>query len=185
MTHLRFPWSAVDAGPRVSSLQPTKGPMAGGTRVTVSGSGFRSGSTKCQFGTLSPTSSTYISQTQIVCFSPAAGTDVSGSVALEVTADNSGSADTFSVRRPLHLSRSACCDTRVRTCEFVSLPAIKGAPGMGVGVSSWYSILSCMLSHFFCVLHSDTIGSATAAICWTSTGWHSRDSNGFRFRERC
>jgi hypothetical protein len=70
--------------------------MAGGTRVTVSGSGFRSGSTKCQFGTLSPTSSTYISQTQIVCFSPAAGTDVSGSVALEVTADNSGSADTFS-----------------------------------------------------------------------------------------
>ena len=64
--------------------------------MTVVGTGFKSGTTKCQFGALSPTSALYISQTQIVCFSPAGTAGSSGSVALEVTVDNSGSAETFS-----------------------------------------------------------------------------------------
>lgn len=85
-----------DAGPRVSSLQPTKGPQAGGTRVTVVGTGFKTGTTKCQFGILSPASAMYISQTQVVCISPPGSAASSGSVSVEVTTDNSGAADTFS-----------------------------------------------------------------------------------------
>jgi len=68
----------------------------GGTRVTVVGTGFKSGTTKCQFGSLNPSSATYVSQTQVVCISPGSDTS-SGRLALEVTTDNSGAADTYSV----------------------------------------------------------------------------------------
>ena len=64
--------------------------------MTVVGTGFRTGTTKCQFGILSPTSAMYISQTQVVCFIPPGSSSSSGSVAVEVTTDNSGAADTFS-----------------------------------------------------------------------------------------
>ena len=64
--------------------------------MTVVGTGFRTGTTKCQFGILSPTSAMYISQTQVVCFIPPGSSSSSGSVAVEVTTDNSGAADTLS-----------------------------------------------------------------------------------------
>ena len=94
LTHLLR--CAAAAGPRVSMLQPTKGPASGGTRVTVVGTGFKSGTTRCQFGPSRPISAMYISQTQVVCFSPAAGGSSISSLPVEVTTDNSGSAETFS-----------------------------------------------------------------------------------------
>ena len=37
--------AAVSAAPTVSAMSPTGGPLAGGTAVTISGTGFVSGAT--------------------------------------------------------------------------------------------------------------------------------------------
>ncbi|MCX5314443.1 IPT/TIG domain-containing protein [Streptomyces sp. NBC_00154] len=55
--------------PLVTSLDPNKGPIAGGTAVTINGSGF-TGVTAVRFGT-APASFTVISTTQIIATSPA------------------------------------------------------------------------------------------------------------------
>lgn len=88
---------AVEASnPRLYKLQPTKGPQDGGTSVTLSGTDFRYGTTMCQFGTSSAIQASYISQTSVVCISPAGPAAGAASVTVEVTSDNSGSADTYS-----------------------------------------------------------------------------------------
>lgn len=84
------------ANPRLYKLQPTKGPQDGGTSVTLSGTDFRYGTTMCQFGTSSAIQASYISQTSVVCISPAGPAAGAASVTVEVTSDNSGSADTYS-----------------------------------------------------------------------------------------
>lgn len=61
--------------------------------MTVSGTDFRYGTTICQFGEVASVQASYISQTSVVCVSPAGA---GGSVPVEVTTDNTGSADTFS-----------------------------------------------------------------------------------------
>ncbi|NUK27205.1 IPT/TIG domain-containing protein [Streptomyces lunaelactis] len=74
--------------PVVSSLDPNKGPIAGGTAVTINGSGF-TGVTAVRFGTVSA-SFTVISTSQIIATSPAG----SGTVNVTVVA-TSGTSNGF------------------------------------------------------------------------------------------
>jgi hypothetical protein len=56
--------------PSVTSISPTSGPTAGGTTVTVTGTGF-TGATKVVFGAVAATSFTVVSATKITAVSPA------------------------------------------------------------------------------------------------------------------
>ena len=83
------------AAPAVTKLSPSFGPAAGGTLVTITGTGF-TGVTEVDFGTTPATSLTFLSDTSITAESPA-GTGV-----VDVTVTAAGgtspisSADQFS-----------------------------------------------------------------------------------------
>src|SRR5690606_31251770 len=61
---------AGPAVPVISSLTPTSGPTAGGTTVTITGSGF-TGATAVRFDGIAATSFTVDSDTQITAVTPA------------------------------------------------------------------------------------------------------------------
>ena len=69
------------AAPTVTSLSPTSGPAAGGTSVTITGTGL-AGATAVHFGAANATSFTVNSSTQITATAPAGA---SGTVDLTVT----------------------------------------------------------------------------------------------------
>jgi hypothetical protein len=69
----QFTYAAV-AAPTVTSLSPTSGPPAGGTLVTITGTGF-TGATAVDFGTTAAKSFTVVNDTTITATSPA-GTGV-------------------------------------------------------------------------------------------------------------
>ena len=62
------------AAPAVTGLSPSSGPAAGGTLVTITGTGF-TGATAVDFGTTAATNFTVVSSTEITADSPA-GTGV-------------------------------------------------------------------------------------------------------------
>jgi len=59
----------------VSSVSPSSGPVAGGTMVTVMGSGF-TGATKVVFGTVAGTEVTVLNDSTLTVVSPAEGAAV-------------------------------------------------------------------------------------------------------------
>ena len=65
-----YTYQAAPALPAVTGVSPASGPAAGGTTVTITGSGF-TGATKVAFGTLAATSFTVVSGTQVTAVSPA------------------------------------------------------------------------------------------------------------------
>ncbi|MCE0539203.1 IPT/TIG domain-containing protein, partial [Kineosporia rhizophila] len=69
------------AAPVVSSVAPASGPLAGGTAVTITGTGF-SGATSVAFDGVAATSLTVSSDTQITAFTPA---HAAGAVNVSVT----------------------------------------------------------------------------------------------------
>jgi hypothetical protein len=74
-----------DVGPAVTSVSPTSGSAAGGTTVTITGSGFESGAS-VTFGVTPATSVTVVSSTEIQAVTPAEAAGAAG-----VTVSNSNS----------------------------------------------------------------------------------------------
>ncbi len=79
--------------PAITSISPTSGPVAGGTTVTINGSGF-TGATVVVFGTVGATSFTVVSDTKITAVSPAEAAGehniqvtTSGGTSVKVAAD--------------------------------------------------------------------------------------------------
>ncbi|HEX3899493.1 MAG TPA: IPT/TIG domain-containing protein [Mycobacteriales bacterium] len=72
------------APPTVTSVSPTTGPIAGGTSVTITGTGF-TGATAVHFGTVAASSVTVNSATKITVTAPAAAAG-----AVDVTVTNAG-----------------------------------------------------------------------------------------------
>jgi hypothetical protein len=70
--------------PAISKLTPAQGPVAGGTQVTLSGSGFLSGAT-VTFGGTAATSVTVVSSTQVHAITPGASSSSGGSVGVVLT----------------------------------------------------------------------------------------------------
>ena len=62
--------AVAEATPAVTSVSPNAGPLAGGTSVTITGTGF-TGATEVDFGANPATSVVVASDTQITCKSPA------------------------------------------------------------------------------------------------------------------
>jgi subtilase family serine protease len=63
----------ADAAPQVSGLSPSSGPLAGGTSVTITGAGFRTGAT-VSFGTMAASNVVVVSSSEITATAPAVGT---------------------------------------------------------------------------------------------------------------
>ena len=78
-----------DAAPTLSSISPSSGTIAGGTVVTVSGSGFRPGTT-VQFGLQDATGVTVVSSTTLTAMTPASPLGV---VAVRVINDDGQAAE--------------------------------------------------------------------------------------------
>ena len=76
------------AAPTITSLTPTSGPRAGGTTVTIKGTGF-TGATVVTFGKLDATSYTVVSDTKITAVAPA---HAAGVITVRVTAPGGVSA---------------------------------------------------------------------------------------------
>lgn len=97
-------YTAPSTAPTVTRVSPTSGPSAGGTSVTITGSGFLSGTT-VKFGALAATKVTVSSPTSITATSPA------GSGAVDVTVSNANgasatsTADKFSYIQPPQVTR--------------------------------------------------------------------------------
>jgi hypothetical protein len=93
-------WAFSSALPTVSSLSPATGPTAGGTQVTINGSGF-TGATAVTFGAGTGTLSHVVSDSQITAISPPG---VAGAVHVTVTgptgSSNTTSVDTFTYVGP-------------------------------------------------------------------------------------
>ena len=84
-------YTAPSSSPTVTRVSPTSGPSAGGTSVTITGSGFLSGTT-VKFGAVAATTVTVNSPTSITATSPAGGG------AVDVTVSNAnGTSATLSV----------------------------------------------------------------------------------------
>ena len=77
----------------LSDISLAAGPSAGGSIVTVSGSGFYAAA-RCKFGTISDAGVTVSSSTQIVCQSPA---QTAGGYSLEVTNNDKDTTDSGTV----------------------------------------------------------------------------------------
>jgi uncharacterized protein YhjY with autotransporter beta-barrel domain len=77
----RFTYAATQAAPAVTAISPSSGSTAGGTSVTITGSGF-TGATGVKFGAAASTTFTVKSDTQIVATSPASS---AGAVDVTVT----------------------------------------------------------------------------------------------------
>ncbi len=78
---------AAPAAPTVTGVSPSSGPTAGGTGVTITGTGF-TGATAVDFGANAATSYTVVSDTEITATSPSG----SGTVDVTVTTPNGTSA---------------------------------------------------------------------------------------------
>jgi hypothetical protein len=83
----RFTYTAAVAAPSVTGISPDTGPAAGGTLVTITGSGF-TGATAVEFGTNAATNATVVSATTITADSPAGA----GTVDVAVTTPSGTSA---------------------------------------------------------------------------------------------
>ena len=75
--------------PAVSAISPPNGSPAGGTSVTITGSGL-SGATAVQFGSTAASSFTVNSATQITATSPAAPPGTTAALAVDVTVTTAG-----------------------------------------------------------------------------------------------
>ena len=87
----------INVGPTVTGLIPTSGPIAGGTSVTITGTGFTNAST-VNFGTLPAASVTFNSATSLTAVSPAHAVgpvDVTVTTAGLTSATNPGDVFTY------------------------------------------------------------------------------------------
>jgi hypothetical protein len=73
--------ASADSVPQVTGISPSGGPMAGGTNVTITGSGF-SGATNVQFGVISGTGLNIVNDSRLTIVSPPHS---AGTVAISVT----------------------------------------------------------------------------------------------------
>ncbi len=120
--------------PSVSAVNPSSGPVAGGTAVTISGSGFVAGSSVA-FGTHPAASVTVVSSTTITAVSPAA--TAPGTVDVMVTAPGAGTStssvgDRFTYVSPALLAQAPLTLTSTTGTVGTSL-TLTSSGGSGTG----------------------------------------------------
>ncbi len=120
---------ATPPAPVVTSISPTVGSTAGGTTVTITGSGFSSGAT-VDFGTVAGTSVTVVSSTSITVVSPA---EMTGTVNVTVTVNGLTSATVSGDQFTYEAAYTAL--TPARICDTRSAASIGGTGDVASGVT--------------------------------------------------
>lgn len=115
--------------PVVTSISPTVGSTAGGTTVTITGSGFSSGAT-VDFGTVAGTSVNVVSSTSITVVSPA---QVTGTVNVTVTVNSLTSGIVSGDQFTYEAAYTALTPTRI--CDTRSAASIGGTGDVTSGVT--------------------------------------------------
>ena len=88
------------APPTVTNVNPTSGPQAGGTPVTVTGTGFVSGSTAVDFGSTAGTSVSVTNSTTLTVNSPSGTGTVDVTVTTAGGTSATGASDKFTYTGP-------------------------------------------------------------------------------------
>lgn len=155
-----FTTAAVTPPPSVASVSPISGPVAGGTTVTIGGSGF-SGATAVAFGGVAASNYTVNSATAIVATAPphAAGT-VDITVTTPVGTSAVGPADRFSyigqsgtlavaASDPATGSTSGGTTVRISGANFATgaTVTVGGAAATGVTVTSTTTLTATVPAH--------------------------------------
>ena len=149
--------------PSVSAVSPNSGPVAGGTTVTISGSGFIAGSSVA-FGTHPAAAVTIVSNTTITAVSPAA--TAPGTVDVTVTAPGAGTSissvgDHFTYELPALLAQAPL--TLTSTTGTVGTPlALTSSGGSGTGVVT-FAVTSTGTAG--CVVSGNQLRAARAGTC--------------------
>ncbi len=81
--------NVLPAAPTVTGVTPVSGPAAGGTTVTITGTGFFPASSVA-FGSTPATSVTYVSPTQLTAVSPTTATGPTGTATVDVRVTTAG-----------------------------------------------------------------------------------------------
>jgi len=84
------------AAPTVTGVKPNQGPLAGGTTVTIAGTGFVSGNTTVYFGSIAATGVTVNSGTAITATAPAGSGTVDVTVTTKYGTSAANGSDKFS-----------------------------------------------------------------------------------------
>jgi hypothetical protein len=124
-----YTWSFT-VGPffaSVTAMTPNAGPIAGGTTVTITGTGFSNSLTSVKFGTTSATSFTVVNDTTVTAVSPA---HAAGTVDVTVTTA-SGTSATSALD---HFTFGAC--TSVTVSATPPSPSTSGTPVKFTGSAS-------------------------------------------------
>ena len=116
---LANPWLLViEQAPTVSTVSPADGPAAGGSTVTISGTGFYPGST-VDFGDTPATSVTYLSPYELTAVAPAG----SGAVDVTVTTGE-GTSDTSSADQFAYAASSVTPTSTTSGTAPVTVPVL-------------------------------------------------------------
>jgi hypothetical protein len=138
----------IYTAPTVTGLSPDHGPAAGGTEVTITGSGF-SGATAVKFGTAAATSFSVSSDTHITATAP----EGVGTVTVTVTGPEGTSADNVDARftyaptissiSPDHGSAAGGSEVTLTGTGFLSATGVtfNGIAGTGLSASSDTSLV--------------------------------------------
>jgi PGF-pre-PGF domain-containing protein len=123
------------AAPTVTGISPASGTTAGGTSVTVTGTGF-TGATAVKFGTTNAASYTVNSATQITAVSPAGS---AGIVDITVTTSAgtsaTGAADRFTYSSPTPTPTPTPAPADNGGSDSSSVPSQSGNSGSGVSIA--------------------------------------------------
>ena len=119
----RFTYTVAAAAPAVTGINPSSGPAAGGTLVTITGTGF-AGVTAVDFGTTAATDVVVVNGTTITAISPA------GSGAVDVT-----------VVTPSGTSATSAADRFAYTAA-VTAPAVVSVERFGFHMHPTYLVLA-------------------------------------------
>ena len=138
--------------PTVTSINPNAGPLVGGTTVTITGTGFVSGSTTNLFGANAATGVTVVSGTSITAVSPAAG---AGNIDVTV-ATPGGTSTTSSVNQFIYDAVPTV--TSISPTAQATATAGTAVTITGTGLSKWFDRLVRRRGRYECdrcLLHQD------------------------------
>ena len=147
----QFRYQTVPTVPIVSGISPTTGPTTGGTPVTITGSNF-TGTTSVLFGTVSASSFTVRSSTEITAVSPA---EAAGAQIIHVTTGGGSNAAqtiafTFTSPAPPTTSSTSTpttsCDGTLAPGSVIGMAAIPGDDGYWVA-NNQGRVVACGNAH--------------------------------------
>jgi hypothetical protein len=171
-----FTYTAV-AAPTITSLSVNTGPAAGGTAVTITGTGF-TGATAVNFGAAAATSVVVVSATQITCVSPPGAGGVNVTVVHPTNGTSNGMAWTYAAAlvAPVITSANVAAATEGQPFSYTITASGNPAPAIATGFNAtglpgWLTRTNNVVSG------TPPAGSGTTSVTFTVTAQNSEGTS--------